>query len=150
MKKSVPYYFYRILKENYRNSDVKQNLPPTEGAESFLFELKELGYKIIIMTGRKEASLKLTVEWLNKNNLYYDELVLDKNKHVKILQRYPNLSFMVEDNRTVANLVASWNYRVYLLDNKYNQGNLHQKVVRIYNKERSFFMQILDLLQLGE
>jgi len=151
MKKTIPYYYYRELKGNYRKSEIKKNLPVITGAKDFLSGLKELGYKIVIMTARKEPSLKLTVEWLDKNNLYYDELVLDKNKHIKILQRYPNLNFMVEDNRTVANLVASWGYKVYLLNNIYNHGNLHERVTRVYpDEEEDCFIQILELVSEGE
>ena len=45
--------------------------------------------------------------------------------------KYPSMKFMVEDNRDIANMVSSWGYKVYLIDNQYNSGEIHKNVVRL-------------------
>lgn len=132
MKKSIPYYYYRILKEQYRNSDTKKYLPLREGANYFVDWLKEKGYVIIVLTARGERSLLITVDWLKNNGIKFDGIIFDKNKHVRVLEEIPDLSFMIEDNRDIANMVGKWGYKVYLLDNAYNYGKLHENVKRIF------------------
>jgi uncharacterized HAD superfamily protein len=47
---------------------------------------------------------------------------------------------MIEDHRYYANLVASWGYKVYLMNNQYNRGSILPGVKRIYSLE-----EVLDL-----
>jgi len=131
LKKHVPYYYYRMLKEMYRQSDVKKNLPVMEGAVGIIAQLKAANYKIVVMTKRSDRSATLTYKWLLENIPLVDEIIYNRDKHVEILVRYPSLRFMVEDNRDVANIVARWGYKVFLLNNKYNQGHLEPGVYRI-------------------
>ncbi len=137
LKKGVPYYYYRLLKEMYRQSFVKENLPLVDGAKELVSYLKEEEYKIVVMTKRSDRSASITYKWLWRNlsspsgNATVDEVVYNKNKHVEILLRYPSLDFMVEDNRDITNIVGMWGYSVYLLDNQYNQGELNENVIRV-------------------
>jgi len=131
LKKGVPYYYYRLLKEMYRQSFVKQNLPIIEGAKELVSYLKRSGYKIVVITKRSEKSTNLTDKWLYDNLPTIDEVVFNKNKHVEILLRYPSLEFMVEDNRDIANIVGMWGYLVFLLNNEYNEGGINENVIRI-------------------
>ena len=131
LKKGVPYYYYRLLKEMYRQSDIKRHLPAMEGAKELVGYLNAAGYKVVIMTKRSDRSANITYMWLLENLPSVDEIIYNKNKHVEILMRYPSLEFMVEDNRDVANIVSRWGYDVFLLDNQYNQGELDQNVIRV-------------------
>ncbi|HJX50139.1 MAG TPA: hypothetical protein VJ438_01620 [Candidatus Nanoarchaeia archaeon] len=131
LKKDVPYYYYRMLKEMYRQSETKSNLPLKESARFFLEDLKKRGYKIVIITKRGQSSSKITYNWLERNILPFDEVIFDQNKHIRILERFPEMDFMIEDNRDIANLVGKWGYRVFLLNNEYNQGEVQNNVVRI-------------------
>jgi len=38
---------------------------------------------------------------------------------------------MIEDNAESANKIAELGYKVYLMDNEYNQQPTHEKVIRI-------------------
>lgn len=46
---------------------------------SYLIDKFKCDFKIILLTGRPESNMKLTLDWLDKNNIYFDELVMRKN-----------------------------------------------------------------------
>lgn len=138
VKQNVPYQVYRDIKYEYRESGVKAKLKVRAGARELLQALKELGYTNIILTSRpfnKHKTLfKQTTEWLRLGKLAYDGVIFGENKYQEILQRAPNLKFMLEDHRYYANMIAKWGYTVFLMDNEYNQGELVQspgRVIRI-------------------
>ena len=145
MKKTIPYYHYRVLKEFYRQSEVKKRLPIMDGAEGFMKYLSKNGYFIVILTARRERSLKITTDWLSWHNLPYDGIIFDKNKHIRILESFPNMKFMVEDHREIANLISLWGYTAYLIDNIYNQGPVSRNVERVYSPNP--FFAIIDHLK---
>lgn len=55
---------------------------PYKEAEKFLKALKDLGFYIIITSHRRKESSKSTKDFLKKNNLIYDELILSWDKTV--------------------------------------------------------------------
>lgn len=135
-KNTLSYSKYKELKREYRNSGVKATLPPMEGATEFTKSLANAGYQIVIITARdpnweNRQVFRDTIIWLQKNKIAYDHLIWGKDKHFKIIQECPNLRFMIEDNRYLAQLIGKYGYRVYLLDNEYNQGELLPSVVRV-------------------
>lgn len=123
-KDSITYNTYRSIKHEYRTSGIKENLKARDGASETTKRLKELGYDIIILTARPFDNYKTlmsqTIKWLDKNDIKYDSLIQDEHKHTKILEICPNMRFMVEDDGFIANCVAKWGYKVYLLENIYN------------------------------
>ena len=126
---------YLDLKHEYRKSGKKVDIPLNEGACEFINRLKILGYYIVILTKRPyKQYFRLfadTKNCLDKNNIIYDALIFDSEKHKLIIKELPQLEFMVEDNRHIANEVGNWGYKVFLLDNIYNQGDLNENVVRV-------------------
>ena len=135
-KVNIGYATYRQLKKEYRESGVKERLAVRAGAFSLIHKLKfERGYKIVIITSRpvrKHPSLfKQTINWLENNNIPYDDVIFAEDKHIEVLTRYPHLKFGVEDHRYYANLVGSWGYQMFLLKNQYNVGLLHENVTPI-------------------
>lgn len=137
MKDTIPYQQYRDLKEKYRLSGIKEKMPVKEGASELTLELRKMGYVIIILSKRpvqKYPTLfKQTVNWLDNNNIVYDGIIFDENKHTKIITEIPHLRFMIEDHRYIANVIGKLGYKVYLMDTKYNKGNLHHNVTRVNN-----------------
>lgn len=126
---------YLKLKHIYRESGYKRNLTKNKGATKFISSLKRKGYKIVILTKRpykKYARIfSDTLYWLNKNNIKYDAILFDSQKHKRIVTELPYLKFMVEDNRKIANEVSDWGYKVFLMNNKYNDGEITENVVRV-------------------
>ena len=84
VKKSVPYYYYRLLKEMYRQSDIKKSLKATPYSDILTRKLKKAGFKIVIITKRNYYSAKLTYTWLKRNDITFDEVIFSKQKHVDI------------------------------------------------------------------
>lgn len=144
-KEKIPYQLYKDLKARYRSSGYKEILPVTREAKETLTALKKIGYHIVIITSRpikKHPELfKQTVNWLDKNRLVYDNLIFDEEKHITVLSSYPHLNFGVEDNMYYANLVASWGYKMFLLNNQYNSGDIHQNVIRIDSLDEILYVK---------
>jgi len=135
LETTLDYLTYENLKDRYRQSGIKANLPLTKNAVEFTNELRKRGYKIVMLSARPVEIYKRiysdTLEWLNKNKIAYDAVMFDKEKHIKIVREFPNLKFIVEDNRHNANKVARLNCKAFLLDNTYNQGKTHPNVTRV-------------------
>lgn len=135
VKNSLSYSEYKKLKEEYRTSGVKENLCVKKEAKEVINKLRDEGFKIIIISARpviKYSSLyKQTTNWLEKNGIEYDNLIFSERKQFEVIKYYPNMSFMVEDNRMISNIVGGLGYKVYLLDNEYNQGEVKENVKRI-------------------
>lgn len=142
LKKMVPYYYYRLLKSKYRESETKAHLPLKEGVHQLLEYLYNNKYSNIIISKRPDFCSKLTYEWLHSKCIIYDEVILSKHKHITVLQRFPDLKFMIEDNRDICNSVAKWGYRVFLVNNKYNKGVINSLVTRVDN-----LTDIIDILK---
>ena len=138
LKKSLSYEQYRTLKKEYRLSGIKEKLTPTSDASYVTQRLKKLGWTIIIVTARPAQEhpclSEQTRRWLDNCNIAYSHIEFgQKNKRGKILEDFPNIKFAVEDNSYLANTMASWGYKVFLMHNKYNRGlKLEKKVQRIY------------------
>lgn len=137
IKNTLCYSDYKRIKEHYRTCGIKEDLQVRENAKTILRTLKQLGYYIIILSSRPvdeyNSLIIQTTNWLKKNQLEYDYLAFGQEKHLDIIQKFGNVEFVVEDNRKFANNIAKHGYKVYLLDNKYNQGYLEENIKRIKN-----------------
>jgi len=128
---------YANIKEEYRLSGSKIDIPMIEGAKEFLLKLKENGYMIVILTSRPYKKyfriFSDTLHWLKKYDLVYDSIIFDANKNMRILQEIPNLEFMVEDRIKYANSVAAAGYKCYLMNknNEYDVKDTHKDVYLI-------------------
>ena len=137
IKENINYKQYKELKNKYRISGIKATLPVMENAVRKMKECKEKGYLVVILSARpvfevKEV-LRDTIFWLKNNGFEYDLLFWGKDKHSQIIKYFPNLSFMVEDNLSIANNIANLGYPVYLIDTEYNRDVEHKNVIRIKN-----------------
>ena len=78
-----------------------------ENASKVISHLKEDGHEIVIITarsereffvdGKKKSSYDITKDWLNKNGICYDKLILtqeEKSKHCKLHE----IDVMIEDS----------------------------------------------------
>jgi uncharacterized HAD superfamily protein len=135
IKDSLPYSLYKTLKRKYRESGYKESLQPRFYSAGLLKMIKAKGYYVIILTARPihevNSLLQQTTNWLKRNNLEYDYLTFEKDKDLEILQKFKNISFAIDDNRAIANKIAKQGYKVFLVNNQYNQGELNDNVVRV-------------------
>jgi uncharacterized HAD superfamily protein len=135
---NIPRKKYYQWKHEFRELGFESyfGVEPMEEASEFTKKLKDLGYKIIILSARPYKEYKRimadTIEWLHKNNISYDAVYWDSEKHVRILKDVPFLKFMVEDNPQIAMEVSSLGYKCFLINRPYNMHTLiPSDIVRI-------------------
>lgn len=135
MRNILSYAEYVRFKDMYRSGDFKASLEPRVAVSEFTRLLKFSGYDIIIITSRPFEQYPhlrmLTHNWLRDNGIIYDDLFNSQKKHLDIFRFYPELEFMVEDNRMFANNISELGYKVFLMNNDYNIGETNKNVVRI-------------------
>lgn len=89
---------YRSLKDRYRKSEFKANLPIRQSALELLKHLKDKGYLITLVTSRPFENYPLladvTAKWLTKNNIPYDTLI---KKSALLSGKLPYLDFHIDD-----------------------------------------------------
>ena len=123
------------LKHKFRESGEKRYLPILPGCAKVLQEIKSTGNKIILLSARPVKKYTRifgdTIEWLKSNKIPYDAIIWDENKEEKILNEFPKIKFMVEDHPGNAQKIAAAGYKVFLMDAPYNQGFLHNNVIRV-------------------
>ncbi len=127
---------YADFKHQFRESGEKRNIPIKKGARQLSEYLKKKGYRIIIISSRPYKDyfriFSDTIYWLKKNRIKYNDLYFEENKHIKILKRFPNLKFMIEDNQKYAEQVADSGYKVFFLNKEYLTIDIYSKnIIRI-------------------
>lgn len=117
---------YEECKHVYRDSGGKARLPLRPGARQLLAALRGAGCKVVILSARPYKRYSRifadTMTWLESFGLHYDGIFFDERKHLKILERFPRLTAMVEDTPEQAVAVAEQGYPVYLPRNEDNEG----------------------------
>ncbi len=118
--------------EFYTNNIEKivENLNVINGAKEYIDKLKSDGNKIILITGRDNGDYsnpkEMTEKWLDKNNIYYDKLVLtdayseEKFSKVKECKEY-NVDVMVDDSRSICRELKNAGIKVYMMDTRFNK-----------------------------
>lgn len=123
LKEGIPILKYEKFKNYFRESGEKIKIEIKKGAKELCQSLKEKGYKIVIISARPYKKYNRifpdTLEWLNNNGIKYDALYFEKDKHLKILEQIPNLSFIIEDNPDCAKQISEQGYKVFLIDNEH-------------------------------
>jgi uncharacterized HAD superfamily protein len=135
VKKRLSYLAYKRLKHEYRESAFKASVLANEEAIEFTHILRRAGYFVVIVTARPfddyPGLMMRTLGWLTANNFHFDDLFNSRKKHIDIMLRHPYLDFMVEDNRAIANSIAGFGRRVFLMSNRYNSGKIAMGVERV-------------------
>ncbi|MDF2615473.1 MAG: hypothetical protein K0Q47_128 [Sedimentibacter sp.] len=109
---------YEGLKSLYRQSGWKATMPVCEHASEFTNLLHNKGYKIIILTARPYKDYYTiypdTLQFLKENEIYFDAIIWDEEKHLRIIKEFPKMLFMIDDTLEVAEAVAAEGYVVFL------------------------------------
>lgn len=106
--------------------------PPFAGASYYLNQLKK-DHSVFIVSARDERYGKETRDWLYKNNLPYDEILLlgSHDKREACLKK--DLNVMIEDTLKISVEVSTVGVPVLLMDAPYNQGALPETVYRTHS-----------------
>ena len=129
--------------EDFFNNNIEKivsNLKVVDEAKEYIDKLKSDGNEIILITGRDNGDYinarEMTEKWLNKNSIYYDELVLtdayseDKFSKVKECKEY-NIDVMIDDSRSICRELKNAGIKVYMMDTRFNKDIID--IDRVYN-----------------
>lgn len=114
----------------YKNNieRIAKKLGVIDGAKEYIDKLHKAGHLIFIITGRDNGEYtdpyNMTREWLDKNNIYYDKLILTdaynkKGKVIKCLEN--NIDIMIDDSVGNCKSCIQNNIKTFLMDTPYNR-----------------------------
>jgi len=114
---------------------------PVIGAQQGVAHLKE-GHKLFVVTSRKFEWEDVTNKWLHKyfesmfEEVHFTNLTADGHKIKKSdVSKKLGVDLLIEDQLQFANDCAENGIRVLLLDNPWNQGELHPNITRVFSWE---------------
>lgn len=120
--------------------DYIKNAPIRNFASEIIKKLHDEGNKIVIITGRYkttegseigEQMRNDTVNWLNKNNVIYDEIYYANCPKIKEVKE-SNIDIMIEDSpETILELTKIT--KVLCYDNRYNRDLECSNMVRVFS-----------------
>lgn len=131
------------IKEDYRQKyyfEYVRNMPSRNFAAEVIKKLHDEGNKIIIITGRyktqEDSSIgskmrKDTEEWLDKNNIIYDEICYVYCPKIKEIKE-KNIDIMIDDNPEILPEMAKIT-KVLCFDNRYNRDLICNNVTRVFS-----------------
>lgn len=105
---------------------------PLAGASYYLSQLKK-SHDIFIVSARHERFGMETRDWLNKNSLPYDKILLLGNHDKRDACLNNDLNVLIEDTLRISEEVSAVGIPVLLMDAPYNQGVLPGLVYRTHS-----------------
>lgn len=120
----------------YKNNieRIAKKLEVIEGAKEYIDKLHKDGHFIYIITGRDNGEYtepyNMTKEWLDENNIYYDNLILtdayDKHAKTKKCLEY-SIDIMIDDSVSICSDCIENGITTILMDTPYNKYvNIHR------------------------
>ncbi|MDD4335443.1 MAG: hypothetical protein PHY77_07540 [Desulfotomaculaceae bacterium] len=110
---------------------------PIAGSSYYLGKLKQQ-HEICIITARDKKYYRETYNWLKKNNLPYDELLLLGSHEKKEFCLEKGLKVLIEDTLEIGIKVSAAGIPVLLMDAPYNCGALPELVYRKHSWEEIY------------
>lgn len=123
---------WTVEEENlfYRNNieRIAKKLNIINGAKEYIDKIKSEGNFIYIITGRDNGEysdpVNMTKDWLNKLNIYYDELLFtnayDKKSKADICVR-KQIDIMIDDSIGMCTNCINHGIKAFIMDTKYNR-----------------------------
>ncbi len=139
---SKPYYpsvndkcsideYFDMVEPIYDN--ITPTIPIKEDAKEVIDKLHKLGCQIIFITSRGKGftnSYELTKNYLAKNKIYYDKLIVNKQAKDKVCIA-ENVDIFIDDSYKHCKSVAAANIDVLMFSTKYNTQ--YQEFKRVNN-----------------
>ncbi len=116
-----------------------KNIPIRPFASEVIKSLKSAGNDIYIITSRsfttyenkyKAKMQNIVKEWLDKNNVVYDELIFSRNK--SDICKEKNIDIMIEDKPENISLISK-DRLVICYDHPYNNKLTNENIIRCYS-----------------
>ncbi len=123
----------------YRNNieRIAKKLNIIDGAKEYIDKIKLDGNLIYIITGRDNGEysdpINMTKDWLNKFNVYYDELLFtdayDKKSKADICVK-KQIDIMVDDSISMCTNCIDRGIKTFIMDTQYNRK---ANIPRVHN-----------------
>lgn len=117
--------------------EILRNLNIKKFSADVIKKLKEQGHKIYIITARWDMRAdnvkEITKQWLEQNNVEYDELITNASEKWKIAQE-KNIDIFIDDSfKNCKSIADNTNAKVYLMNTKINEKLSDEKIKRVYS-----------------
>ncbi|HVJ50684.1 5' nucleotidase, NT5C type [Desulfitobacterium sp.] len=103
---------------------------PMKGAKKGIESLLTQGHEIIYITARSADEEEVTLRWMDKYKIPYDQVVFSDFKSKVELAKQWQLELFIEDYLKNAKAIADAGVPVLLLNASYNQGELSKEIKR--------------------
>ena len=119
--------------------DTLKEIEPKYNTKEVLTKLREEGYKIIFITIRNDREClgegeakRITIEWLNKYEIPYDELYVDVQNKELFCKEHGIDIFMDDSIRTVSK-VKDLGITTFLAMNDFNLDFFDDNIINVYS-----------------
>ena len=127
-------YFLKEIQE-----DITNNALPRENVKEVIDKLKEDRHEIYIVTARDsefhDDPYKLSKNWLDKNNIYYDRLIVNAREKASVCKN-ENIDLFIDDQLNNCLSVANVGIKTIMITDRiynYNEITQLQNWNEIYN-----------------
>lgn len=119
----------------YANADKMLSLvPPRKDVQAVLKKLRNDGHKLIIITARNAKwhtdPYKLSTDWLNKNNIIFDKLLIGHEDKLQACLD-EKIDIFIDDSPKIIQKLNENNIKCVIMNNLHNQ-NLDLNYQRVY------------------
>lgn len=127
-------YFLKEIQEDITNKAL-----PRENVKEVIDKLKEDGHEIYIITARDsefhDDPYRLSKDWLDKNNIYYDRLIVNAREKASVCKNQ-NINLFIDDQLNNCLSVANVGIKAIMITDRifnYNEITQLQNWNEIYN-----------------
>lgn len=122
------------FKGEFRESGIKRDALVINGASQMLQTIAKK-YKVILLSSRPYKQYRRifadTIEWLRKNQLYYDALFFEEDKREWVYSHYDKIAFCIEDDPNQVVKIANSGIKVFMPLYQYNNFIEHPNVIKV-------------------
>lgn len=119
----------------YFGKIITQIKPFTFAVET-IQKLKEEGHEIVLVTARWPEDNcnieQITLDWLSKNHIEYNEIVLNARDKAKVAID-KKLDLFIDDSFQNCTEVANTGIQTYIMNTRTNQGLEAENIMRVYS-----------------
>ena len=117
--------------------EILKNVNIKKFASEVINQLRKEGHKIYLITARwdmpNDNIQEITKQWLKKNELEYDELIINASDKLNLIKE-KNIDIFIDDSfNNCKNIAENSDTKVYMMNSAVNKNLNHQKVKRIYS-----------------